>query len=103
MASVSRSARQESAKYIDFRKPLHGRVMHLDKDRAGYEEIKKEVVNCANEIVRLWNSFSKHLDLSSYAHLLDKCRDQAIAESESVAERYKKHGFESPFREKPEG
>jgi hypothetical protein len=93
----SRTAGQTSAKYDDFRKPLHGRVMHLNKDRSGYKEIKKEVVNLAIDILKLWNKFSEKPGLEPYANLFNKYRDLAIAEAESVAERYKQYGFRSPF------
>lgn len=93
----SSTARQISTQYNQFVEPLHGRVMHLDRKRSGYDEIKKEVVNFARDILNLWNGFSKNPDLSPYASLLDKCRDQAIGEAASAADRYKKYGFESPF------
>jgi hypothetical protein len=95
--STNSNVRRTSTKYDHFMQPLHGRVMHLDQNRSGYDEIKKEVVNIAEDILVLWNSFSKHPDLKSYSSLLDKFRGKAIEESLNVAERYKKHGFESPF------
>ena len=91
------TVRQTSTKYDQFRQPLHGRLMHLDQNRSGYNEVKKEVVNFAADILDLWNGFSTHPDLSLYASLLDKFRDQAIGEATGAAERYKKYGFESPF------
>lgn len=93
----SHAARQISKKYNQFMEPLHGRVMHLDKDRAANAEINSEVVKFATDILCLWNGFSSNPALRPYAELLDKFRDQAIREAESVAERYKEHGFKSPF------
>jgi hypothetical protein len=92
-------ARQASDKYNQFMEPLHGRVMHLDKNRAGYDEIKSEVVNLAKDILRLWNAFSTHQDIDpDYAELLDKSRKQAIEEARSVAKQYAQHDeFTFPF------
>ncbi len=86
-------ARQESEQYTEFIKPLHGRVMYINKDRAGYEEIKNEVVNIASDILSLWNGFSKKPGLEPYAPLLDQFRDCAIGEAASVAEQYKECGI----------
>jgi len=97
----SRTARQTSSKYNQFMKPLHGRVMHLDKDRSGYGGIKNEVVKIAKDVLELWKGFSANLSADSslkpYADLLDKFRDDAIGEATRVAEQYKEHGFQSPF------
>jgi hypothetical protein len=41
-------------------KPLHGRVMHIDRDRAGYEEVKKQVVAFAVDILELWDGFQRN-------------------------------------------
>lgn len=86
-------AQQESEKYKEFIKPLHGRVMHINKDRAGYEQVKNEVVNFASDILALWNSFSRVPDLKPYAPLLEEFRDRAIGEAASVAEQYKDCGI----------
>jgi len=94
----SLTARQTSTKYAQFMQPLHGRVMHLDQNRSGYNEMKKEVVNFASDILDLWDGFSKSPDLKSYAGLLDKFHDQAIDEATSVAEQYQKYGFKCPFK-----
>jgi len=93
----SLTARQTSGKYNQFMEPLHERVMHLEKDRSGYDEIKNEVVNFAIDILRLWNGFSEKPGLETYASLLRHFRDEAIKEAVNVAEQYKEYGFESPF------
>jgi hypothetical protein len=93
----SRSARQESARYKTVMIPLHGRVMHLDRDRTGYEEIKKEVVNLASDILDVWGRFSKSPGLEEYVGLLDQIRGCVIAEVLMFADRYKELGYESPF------
>ena len=93
----SRTARQTSEKYNRFSKPLHGRVMHLDQDRAGYDEIKNETVNFAADILSLWNRFSEKVK-EPYTSLLDKFQDEAIREAASVAAQYKAFGFECSFR-----
>jgi hypothetical protein len=93
----SPTARQTSEKYNQFMKPLHGRVMHLEKDRAVYDEIKNEVVNFAIDILRLWNGFSENSSLNLYKSLLDRFRGKAIEEAASVAAQYKECGFECPF------
>jgi hypothetical protein len=97
------NAVQESGPYDGLRGPLHGRVMHVCKDRSGYEQIKKEVVTLAADILGLWERFSQLPDLREYASLLDKCRIQAIEEAESVANQYKAHGYRCPFSEPTPG
>ena len=94
----SRDARQESDKYNEFIKPLHGRVMHLNRDRDGYDPVKDEVVNFASDILRLWDDFSKKPGLGPYAGLLQKYRKQAIDEAADVAKQYSRYGFSCPFR-----
>jgi hypothetical protein len=95
--AYSPQACQQSGKYDKFMKPLHGRVMHIDKDRAGYVEIKKEVVNFASDILDLWDGFSKTSGLAPYLGLLDQFRKEAIVEAEKVAEKYKDWDYKSPF------
>jgi hypothetical protein len=93
----SSQASQKSGKYDKFIKPLHGRVMHIDRDRAGYEEIKKEVVNFAIDILDLWDSFSKQPGLAPYSGLLDQFRTKAVGEARKVGEQYKGQGYQSHF------
>jgi hypothetical protein len=93
----SLTARQTSNKYDQFMKPLHGRVMHLEKDRSGHDEIKNEVVNFAVDILRLWNGFSQNPSVKPYESLLNKFRVRAIEDAASVAKQYKRYGFECPF------
>jgi hypothetical protein len=95
--SSNPTLRQTSTKYAQFMQPLHGRVMHLDHNRSGYDEIKKEVANFAADILVLWNNFIMHPETRDYAILLVKFKDQAIREAEWVASQYKEHGFVSPF------
>src|SRR5262245_39028722 len=45
----SQTSRQTS-KYDQFMTPLHGRLMHLSKDRSGYDAIKGEVVEIAKDV-----------------------------------------------------
>jgi len=90
-------ARQTSRKYEEFIKPLHGRVMHLDKDRPGYDAVKSEVVNFAKDILELWDGFTKKPGINKYAELLKKLRDDAIREARHVASQYKDQGYECPF------
>jgi len=90
--------RQESQMYKkDFMKALHGRVMHLDKDRAGYDEIKHEVVNLANDVLKLWETFSAKPEAVEYAGVLDKCRRDALEEARKVAKQYEEYGYKSPL------
>jgi hypothetical protein len=93
----SPNAVQQSNTYDRFRVPLHGRVMHVCKDRSGYGEIKTEVVTLAADILDVWGRFSKHPDLKDYAALLDEARKQAVKEAEQVAKQYSAHGFKCPF------
>ncbi len=91
------AGRQKSKKYNEFMKPLHGRVMHLDKDRSGYDAVKSEVVNFAKDILELWDGFTKKAGIDKYAELLKKLRDDAIREARHVASQYKNQGYECPF------
>jgi hypothetical protein len=93
----SLNAVQESKTYDRLRAALHGRVMHVCKDRSGYGEIKCEVVTLAADILDVWDRFSKHPDLKDYANVLDQTRKQAIKEAENVANQYAGHGFKCPF------
>jgi hypothetical protein len=93
----SPNAIQRSNPYDAFRVPLHGRVMHVCKDRSGYDEIKNEVVTLAADILDVWDRFSKHPDLKDYAALLHATRKRAIKEAENVANQYA--GFKCPFSE----
>jgi hypothetical protein len=93
----SPQACQKSGRYDKFIKPLHGRVMHLDTNRAGYDEIKKEVVNFASDILDLWDGFSKKPGLAQYSGILDQLRKKAIGEAKNVAEQHKDQGYQSPF------
>src|SRR5262249_54857452 len=93
----SPAARQESTKYKDFIRPLHGRVMHLEKERSGYEAIKKEVVNLTKDIMELWGGFTNKPGVGQYADLLNSLRDKAIAEARNVASQYKDQDYECPF------
>jgi len=71
--------------------------MHLDKDRAGYEEVKNEVVSLARDVLALWAIFSTKPGLEAYAGLLKERRLLAMDEARKVAKQYEKHGYESPF------
>lgn len=93
----SPNSRQQSATYQQFMKPLHGRVMHIEKDRAGYDEIKKEVVTLAQGILTLWAGFSRTPGLAAYATLLGNLRDAAVRAAEGVANQYQNWGYKSPF------
>lgn len=93
----SHNARQESVTYDKFIKPLHGRVMHLNRDREGYDAVKDEVVNLAADVLRLWDDFSKKSDVKPYVQSLQEYRELAVREAEAVAEQYKKFGFNCPF------
>jgi hypothetical protein len=90
-------ARQTSATYDRFRKALHGRGMHLDKDRSRYEAVKDEVVNFANDILRLWAAFSGKPGMEPYRKALDDCHKRALDEASKVAKQYQEYGFKSPF------
>jgi hypothetical protein len=68
-----------------------------DKDRSGYEEVKKEVLNFACDILKLWEGLSKNPDLAPYGELLKRRRDDAIREATRVGEQYKGEGYEFPF------
>ncbi len=89
--------RQNSATYDKFRDPLHGRVMHLDWDRTGYEEVKKEVVTLARDLLRLWDVFCGKAEVASYAALLRQKREDAVSEARKVGEQYAGRGYQSPF------
>jgi hypothetical protein len=97
----SQTSPQTSAKYEQFRTPLHGRLMHLNKDRSEYDGIKSEVVEIAKDVLILWDAFSAALaadpNLRPYADLLGRYREVARAEAAHVAEQYKEFGFQSPF------
>jgi hypothetical protein len=54
-------------------------------------------VDIAEDILGLWNGFSKLPELKPYSSLLDQFREKAIEETLIVAKNYKQHGFESPF------
>jgi hypothetical protein len=88
---------QKSQRYSKFIKPLHGRAMHIEKGRAGLDEVKKEVLNFASDILNLWNRFSRSSDLVQYSGLLDQARKKAVGEANKVAEQYKRWGYKSPF------
>jgi hypothetical protein len=97
----SQTGRQTSTKYNQFMKPLHGRVMHLDKDRSGYEEVKNEVVGLAKDVLTLWKAFSAKLaadpSLKPYVDLLHSAENDAIEEARRVAKQYNEFGFQFPF------
>ena len=84
----SSHGRQDSQKYGKFMKPLHGRVMHVEEERTGLDEIKREVANFATDILKLWDSFSRKPDLVPYAGLLAQFREKAICEANKVARQY---------------
>jgi hypothetical protein len=68
--------------------PLHGRVIHICKGRSEHKPIKNHVVTLAADILRLWEEFSKSLELKDYASVLDSFREKAIEEAEAVANQY---------------
>lgn len=91
-----------SKRYNRFIRPLHGRVMHLNKNRTGYRQIKGEVLRLALDVLALWQEFSEKSEVQPYRNLLDDRRKRAIKEATSVAEQYRRHGYKSPFGEVPE-
>jgi hypothetical protein len=91
------NGRQESRRYSSLIKTLHGRVLHIAKDRPRLDEVKKEVVSFASDILDLWDGFSKNPDLGQYSALLDRVRKESIGEAAKVGERYKAWGYKSPF------
>lgn len=90
-------ARQTSKTYCELMDSLHGRVMHVAKDRAAHKEIKNAVVHLAADILSLWKCFATKPGVEMYAAVLDHARQNAIGEAAKVAEQYKKHGFEACF------
>jgi hypothetical protein len=90
-------ARQTSATYDRFINALHGRGMHLGNDRSSYEPVKHEVLNFANDILRLWAAFSGKPGIRPYKKALDDCHRRALNEANKVAEQYQQYGFKSPF------
>jgi hypothetical protein len=92
-----RGCRQDSATFDKFQSALHGRVMHLEWDRTGYEEVKKEVVTLALDLLRLWDAFCGKPEVASYAALLKTKRDDAVDEARRVGEQYAGRGYQFPF------
>jgi hypothetical protein len=91
------NCRQESNRYKKVIGALHGRVMHLDRDRTGYEQVKEQVVNLAEDILSLWDCFCNEPVLQPYASLLRQKRDEAIAEARKVATQYAERNYRLPF------
>ncbi len=89
--------RQSSALYSQLKTALHGRAMHVDKDRTRYEEIKNEVIKFAKDVLHLWAMFSEMPGVEPYKEALEEARKCAIEDAKKVAQQYAGLGFQSPF------
>jgi hypothetical protein len=83
------SQRINSTKYSLLISDLHGRALHLNKNRSSYAAIKDEVVNIATDILSLWDQFVSEARMRSFKAELNDRRQLAINDANAVAARYK--------------
>ena len=78
-----------STKYLpDFIKDLHGRSMHLNKNRSANNPIKGDVVEVAQDILNLWDRFTPLVTDPILVTELDKARQLSVNDANSVAGNY---------------
>lgn len=59
--------------------------------------IKEEILAISNEVLRLWDELASAPQMISYKSIFDSQRKKAIEETEVIAKRYERFGFNSPF------
>jgi hypothetical protein len=86
----------KSSMYKKFKGPLNQRLFH-PVDRTLAKEVKNEVTNLANDLLKLWVGLSREPSAGKYREVLNDSLRRAIDDAAKVASQYAEYGFKSPF------
>jgi hypothetical protein len=77
-----------STKYSNLISDLHGRALHLNKNRSSYQAIKDEVSAIATDVLDLWDTFANQSQVQPFKPDFEDARRLAIQDADGVANHH---------------